>query len=75
MDVAMMDADSASNPLENELSQGGDVRGCAVQGFRDADQASPGAESPGRAAAEPGTMEATEALPPASCDFSAAALQ
>ena len=75
MGVAMMHADSASNHFENEFSQGGDVRGCAVQAFRDADQASPRAESPGRAAAEPGTVEATEALPPVSGDFSAAALQ
>ena len=75
MGVAMMDADSASNKFENEFSQGGDVRGCAVQAFRDADQASPRAESPGRAAAEPGTVEATEALPQASGDIWAAALQ
>ena len=62
MGVAMMHADSASNHFENEFSQGGDVRGCAVQGFRGADQASPRAESPGRAAAEPGTVEASEAV-------------
>ena len=75
IDVADMDDNSANKQVENEFSQGADLRGCDIQGIENADKPSSWAESEGREAAEPGTVEALEALPAASGDFSAAALQ
>ena len=75
VNAAVIDDHSGTRLMENEFSQGGDVRGCDLQGIKSADQPPSGAESPGRAAGEPGSVEASEALPAASGDFSAAALQ
>ena len=75
MDAAAIDKNLAFNALENEFRQDRDVRGQVVKGIDEADQPSLGAESPGRAAAEPGPEEPRNAPPAAPAGFSPAALQ